>query len=83
MWWLIYPKYSARANIVKEDQKASEGCSNQGLPYLSFHHYIGPDEETFEHKIVIIFTLVFWAAQKNSLIERVLMSTHNRCFVEK
>ena len=45
---------------------------------------IGPDMETFERKIVINFLPInlnmFLGAQKNCLIETVLLSTHNTCF---
>ena len=43
--------------------------------------------QTFQHKNVNIFLPIFLAyvlgAQKNHLIEMVLLSTHNICLVEK
>ena len=49
-----------------------------------FKKGIGLDKQFFQHKIVnfflpIIFS-IFLGAQKNRLIETVLLSTHNICF---
>ena len=45
---------------------------------------MGPVKQIFERKIVIIFLTItstyVLGAQKNRLIETVLLSTHNICF---
>ena len=48
---------------------------------------LGVDKQKFELRIVMIFLSIdlnmFLGAQKNRLIETVLLSTHNICLVEK
>ena len=47
-------------------------------------HSLGLDKKSFEYKIVNIFLpisiSISFGAQKNLLIETVLLSTHNICF---
>ena len=55
-----------------------------GLCFSSSKSIIGPDKEIYERKIVIIFLSIILksvsGAQKNHLIELVLLSTHNIWF---
>ena len=54
-------------------------CEQQSLRFA-----IGPVKQNFERKIAIIFLhsnlSICFGAQKNHLIETVLLSTHNICF---
>ena len=54
----MYPKYSARANIVKEIRKLLRDVSIRVYLNCPSITNIGPDGETFEHKIVIIFSRI-------------------------